>query len=238
MRCPFLPEVNLNCISKLIFLYAGHILRTMGRMQAHCAVTTQDDAGLAYQMVQPDRARYKNSIKGSGLMKGYKSDIGLASAVFVVPMVAVTVLLIALVHTHLMPNNQSSYSINNGTARTLGSAYFVNYSPTTLVYVSSLSSTLATPLIPAAMILFSYSLAESIAQASDKAEEAHSLPSPFQLQLLMRLIDGKLTVLWSYFLYACGSRQRKIPVVPMLWKALALLLVLILFAYVFAVLRL
>ena len=157
-----------------------------------------------------------------GTMGGSSLEILLASAFLVVPMVALTVTLIALVFRHQMPDNNSSYSYENETALALGSAFYVDYSSTTLVYIASLSSTLATLLISAAMLLFSFSLAQDIATNSDRAAASH-LPSPYQMDLLIRMIDGRLMVLGSYLLYVCGLKKRRTRIVPVVRHAFSVL---------------
>ena len=162
-------------------------------------------------------------------MAGWALEIGLASAILILPMLILTAVLLALVFGNQMPNLNSTYSYNNDTELSLGSAFYVNYSTTTLVYIASLSSTLAPVLISAAMILFSYSLARNIAQQSD-SENVSKLPSPFQLQLLIRIVDGRLTALWSYLLYVFGRKQRKVAVVSVLWQAVLMMLASVLLA--------
>ena len=187
------------------------------------------DNGSVYEMVDYDRLNAQKRTMSKGIMGGWQLDIGLASVMLILPMLMLTVLLLALVVGHQMPNHSSTYSYNNETELALGSAYFVKYSATTLVYIASLSSTLATLLISAAMILFSYSLAHSMAQESD-ANNAPKLPTPFQLQLLIRMVDGRLMALGSYLLYVFGKKQRQVRVVPMLLKAVAMMLALVLLA--------
>ena len=70
-----------------------------------------------------------------GKMGGQKLEIGLASALLIVPMLTLATILIGLVYRYRMPDHLSSYSLDNQTALPLGSAYFVNYSSTTLVYI-------------------------------------------------------------------------------------------------------
>ena len=164
-----------------------------------------------------------------GIMGGWILEIGFASGVLTLPMFTLTAVLLALVYGHNMPYHSSTYSYNNETELPLGSAYFVDYPATTLVYVASLSSTLAPLLISAAMVLFSYSLARSIARESD-ANNTPNLPSPFQLQLLIKMVDARLTALGSYLLYRLGKKQRRVTVVPMLIEAVAMMLVLVLLA--------
>ena len=160
-------------------------------------------------------------------MRGAKTEIGLAAATMLVPMIVFSAVLMGLVYSHQMPDNNSSYSFENKTAIPLGSAYYVNYSATTLVYIASLSSTVATLLLSAAMVLFSYLLASKIAHQSDNAEVS-LLPSPYQLELLIRMIDGRIMALWSYVLYFTGSRQRRIKIMPVLMQASILMMALLL----------
>lgn len=152
----------------------------MGRQQSGSAASGHSDNGSAYEMVGHESLKAQKPIMSKGIMGGWVLDIGLASAVLILPMLILTAVLLALVIEHRMPNHSSTYSYNNETELPLGSAYFVNYSATTLVYVASLSSTLATVLGSAAMILFSYLVARSMALDSD-ANNAFKLPSPFQM---------------------------------------------------------
>ncbi|KAL8675091.1 MAG: hypothetical protein Q9168_000462 [Polycauliona sp. 1 TL-2023] len=129
-----------------------------------------------------------------GIIDGAKMEIGLATAMIVIPMLALGAILVGLVYSHQMPDHDSTYTIGNDTANSLGSAYYVDYSATTLVYIASLSSTVAPFLLPAAMLLSSYLLAGKVAHQSDNGEDS-LLPSPYQLQLLIRMIEGRLTAL-------------------------------------------
>lgn len=199
----------------------------MGHQMHGGAASGLLDNGSAYEMVDYEHLKTQKPTTSKGIMGGWALEIGLASAMLILPMFIVTAVLLALVFGHQMPNHNSTYSYDNETELPLGSAYFVNYSATTLVYIASLSSTLATLIIPAAMILFSYSLARSMALGSD-ANNVSKLPSPFQLQLLIKMVDGRLTALSSYFQYVFGRKQRKVTVVPVLWQAVAVMLAMVL----------
>ena len=183
--------------------------------------------GYAIEMTehaQPERSEAKSQPLDSK-MGGQKLEIGFASALLIVPMFTLAALLIGLVYKYRMPDQLSSYSLDNQTALPLGSAYYVNYSSTTLVYIASLSSTLSTLLIPAAMLLYSFVLANDLAKKSDRAAVSN-LPSPFQLNMLIKMVDGQLLVLWSYIRYALGSKRQRIDVVPSLQHAFIALVVL------------
>ncbi len=201
----------------------------MDRHKPGNTASGHSDNGSAYEMVGHKRLKTQRSTMSKGIMGGWVLEIGLASAALILPMLILTALLLALVYGQQMPSHSSTYSYQNETNIPLGSAYFVNYSPTTLVYIASLSSTLATVLVSAAMILFSYSLARSLALESD-ANNASKLPSPFQLQLLIRMVDGRLAALGSYLLLVFGRKQRKVTVVPVLWRAVAMMSALLLLA--------
>lgn len=201
----------------------------MGSQNSGKVASGRLDNGSVYEMVDYERLNARKRTMSKGIMGGWQLDIGLASVMLILPMLVLTVLLLALVVGHQMPNHSSTYSYNSETELALGSAYFVKYSATTLVYIASLSSTLATLLISAAMVLFSYPLARSMILESD-ANNAPKLPTPFQLQLLIRLVDGRLTALWSYLLYTFGKKQRQVTVVPMLLEAVAMMLALVLLA--------
>ena len=167
----------------------------------------------------PQSERYEaKSQSWKGKMGGQVIEIGLASSTLIVPMLVLAALLIGLVYRHQMPDYDSSYSLDNQTALPLGSAYFVNYSSTTLVYIASLSSTLSTLLISAAMLLYSYVLADDLARDSDR-NAVSNLPSPFQLDMLIKMIEGRLMVLRSYMHYVLGSRRQRINVTPSLQHA-------------------
>lgn len=167
--------------------------------------------------------------KEDGIIGGQKLETLLASTLLIVPLVALSAVLVGLVIDRKMADNNSTYSIDNGTALPLGTAYYVNYSSTTLVYIASLSSTFATLLIGPAMLLFSFSLARDIGKNSDEGAIS-KLPSPYQLGLLIRFVDGKLMVLWSYLLYICGGRGRRTKIVPALWHACSMLMAFVLLA--------
>ena len=160
-------------------------------------------------------------------MGGQYGEIALAAAFLIIPMLALAVIPLALVNTHRMPNYESTYSTGRRSGIALGAAYYVNYSATRLVFISSLSSTLSTMLFSSAMILFSFPLAYNLARDSDHCHTL-KLPSPYQLELLIRTIDGRTTVLWSWLRYICSTRDKRTKIVPALRNAIAVLIGLVL----------
>lgn len=162
-------------------------------------------------------------------MGGAYNEIWLSSSVLVLPMLALSITLLGLIFTRLMPDEQSSYSIDNSTAIELGNAYYVNFSATQLVFIASISSTLATVLIMPAMVLFSYVVAHHFARNSDLTRTAN-LPSSYQLGLIIKTLDARFSALFSFMSYAWGSKKNRIKVVPDLWKGIAMLFALVLLA--------
>ena len=201
---------------------------TMWRTEPRNEIVVQHENGTSY-VVDYKTSKAQKATRRRRMMKGSVIDISLASMIVVLPMPILTAVLVTLVFTHPMPNHDLTFSVNNATEFPLGTAYYVKCSSTTLVPIASLSSTIATILISTAIIIFCYPLAREIAKQSDQ-NNAPYLPSPFQLQLLIRMIDGRLTALWSCLVYVCGGKQRKIRVVPVLWHAVIMMVALVLLA--------
>lgn len=145
-------------------------------------------------------------------------------------MLALSVVLLSLVYLHPMPDKQSSYSKGNAINLPLDPAYYVNYSATRLGFVASVSSTLSTILIGAAMFLFSYPTAYFIAINSDKDETSKS-PSPYQPELLIKMLDARMAVACSFFLYGLGAKSTRFLIVSIIRRTLAMLGILMLSAY-------
>ena len=175
----------------------------------------------------PSLAQDRDDTQWRGTMSGQYVEISLAAACLIIPMLALVITLLSLVYTHLMPNSQSTYSTGQKSNITLGTAYYVNYSATRLVFLSSLSSTLSTLLFASAMVLFSFPLAHGLAKKSDLGETPE-LPSPYQLELLIRTIDGRMTVLWSWLKYICSNKTQRTKIIPDLRNAIGMLLSLVL----------
>lgn len=163
---------------------------------------------------EPEKRPWRRTMRS----RDQNLEVCLSSAILILPMLALNVVLICLVFINRMPDSNSSYFQNNGTATPLGRAYYVDSSSTTLVYIASLSSSLSALLISSAMFLFSFSLAKGLALDSDQVK-ATILPTPYQLGILIKMAEGRLMGLWSYFLYVCGSKKRRTTIIPALWHA-------------------
>ena len=188
------------------------------RDDSHASESMLIDHTTTQESVETEKpARSRRSTIG-----GHYFEITLAALALVIPMLVLTVVLLSLVYTHLMPDYHSTYMKEGRRGIPLGDAYYVNYSATRLVFISSVSSTLAPFLISAATILFSYPLAYSIARNSDKALTSR-LPSPYQLELIIEAVDARLKSLWNMLLYICSSRNTRTVIIPDLWKSITML---------------
>lgn len=160
-------------------------------------------------------------------MKGHYTEIIIALLAVSTPLILSAVLLY-LVYNYVEVDDGLAYYTTNRQDKDLGNAYYVNYSATRLVFVSSISSTLSLALLPAIMLLCSYPLAFDLQKRSD-ANEVSKLPSPYQLELLIRLLGGNMMDLVRYLKYVLGKRKRRVATVPILSNAaLALFLTLLL----------
>ena len=125
-----------------------------------------------------------------------------------------------------MSNYNSTYLYYRTTELLLGLVYFINYSVITLVYIILLLLTLTPLLISVTIILFSYLLAHSMALKSN-INITSELLLPFQLQLLIRIVNNRLTALGSYLIYILGQKNQKITVIPVLWHIVIIIVALV-----------
>ncbi|EXJ53676.1 uncharacterized protein A1O5_13128 [Cladophialophora psammophila CBS 110553] len=153
------------------------------------------------------------------MMRDYNKHIIWACLLLLGPL-PLSVVLMYLIYANLQPRNQGAGfpdSITvDGTNRSLSDQeYYVNYSATQLVFISSLSSTLALALVPVAMSLFGYMAAFTMQKASNTGKSSN-LPSPYQFELAIRLLGGSFTDLYQYLKYIFHPRRKRLAAVPML----------------------
>jgi hypothetical protein len=129
-------------------------------------------------------------------------EISLTCLIICVPILLLSGLLLGLtLHYRVDTSNQSTSPtfLLPSPLEYPDSAYYVNFSATQLVTIASWSSSLAPLLSTLAMVLVSYLVARSILRSS----QAHtgSLPTPFQLNLLLSAISASLGSFWSFARY-------------------------------------
>ena len=133
----------------------------------------------------------------SDRIHGAIDDIAWASLILTVPMLALTLIFLVLVYHYQVPNATGD-----------SAAYLVNYSATRLITISSWTSTAASIILPFAMILLSYPISRSHLVQSTAADGS-SLPTPYQLSLLVGMLGGGLGSLWQYILYHFWRRKSR-----------------------------
>ncbi len=132
----------------------------------------------------------------SSQLHGAVEDIVIACFVLTIPMLVLTVVFLVLVYSHRVPL----------TSEAIGSAYYVNYSATRLITISSWTSTATSIIMPFAMVLLSYPVARSYLVHSSPAR-SHSLPSPYQLSLVVGMLGGSIGALWQCLLYSFWRKR-------------------------------
>ena len=147
------------------------------------------------------------------------------------PMLLLVVSLVIVVKQSIPHDGLGLYSSDGGaTNMPLGDAFYSKIPSTQLTFLASFSATLATVLLPAAMALSSYVAAFSLSMDSD-AEDSTKLPSPYQLDLLIRSLNGNIISFWFFTRYVLGSRRKRVTITPSLQKSMSLLGGLILLTY-------
>ncbi|KAL8866507.1 MAG: hypothetical protein Q9174_006264, partial [Haloplaca sp. 1 TL-2023] len=168
---------------------------------------------------------------GGGHMGKHYWTIFIAWTFAVVPLTILAVAFpVAIERSQPTISPGSFYSNDERVNVPLGSAVYSKIPSTQLTFIASLSSTLSTAVLPAIMALFSYTIANNIAHNSD-AENRDRLPSPYQLELLINVVNGSLRTFWSFLKYTFGPKRRRVRVIPDLWLACCMFFVITLIAY-------
>ena len=123
--------------------------------------------------------------------------IFIATSLMLMPLLLSVVLLYLVYHNLERPGDGHGIRITTEDGTTQNTSkfdYYVKYSATRIVFISSLSSTLALALIPVAMALFSY-----ITASTWHTSNPTNLPTPSQFELSLRLLGGGILDLAAYF---------------------------------------
>ena len=86
---------------------------------------------------------------------------------------------------------------------------YVNFSATRLIFIASWSSTAAPLLIGSALVLSSYSAAQTIFRNTQPNNTA-SLPTPHQLSLVLDMLScGGVGAIWNWLKYLTGWKKTR-----------------------------
>ncbi|KIW92386.1 uncharacterized protein Z519_07370 [Cladophialophora bantiana CBS 173.52] len=176
--------------------------------------------GGRYSRAQPAKARTTDA-PAQGI-DGAVLDITWALTCLNLPMLVLTAIFIGLVYAYEVSNGPESSENLLGVA-SLGdnSAYFVDYSATRLITVSSWTSTVTSLTSTFVMALISYPLAKDYIRRSNLGQ-TESLPTVYQFKLIIGLLGGGYGPLWSWFQYCFWKRRSK--QTRLLWMVVASLL--------------
>jgi hypothetical protein len=137
--------------------------------------------------------------------KAHIKKIYVACSLVTIPMVAFTIAIVSLVFINRIdidycPYPQLCHDVNTPDT-VMGSDYYVDFPVGRLAFVSSLSSTISFTLIAAFMVLYSYTAARQLLEASDVSQESKNLPSPHDVAILVRLLNAEAFLLWDLGIY-------------------------------------
>ena len=158
----------------------------------------------------PPQDQQKNKIKRKKYYSGTYNSILIAVITTVVPLLALSGVLLYLVF-HYRVEQSLSISSNLKLSSDIEDpdAYYIDFSATKLTTIASWMSSIATLLPGSIMTIFSYSLAKTIKHQSEKGD-FDGLPTPYQLAILIETLDGKLTSLWNGLTYCAWKRRANI----------------------------
>src|SRR5271156_3316382 len=124
-----------------------------------------------------------------------------------VPIVALDAILIAIVYAFQITVPPSNALSSNSTNPTFlpteqfeSNVFYVPVSATTLALIASYSSTVASTFIAYFLTLLSFRVAHSII-SKPRHDDVQGLPTPYELGLLINMIQGGTSQVWTWFKY-------------------------------------
>jgi hypothetical protein len=144
-------------------------------------------------------------------------------ALLVLPMVIFSAILLGLVFQYQWHRHHAPLSGLNLSPEFSNSIFYVDYSATRLLLVASLSSSTVFAFTGSFMTLLSLLLAADMIRNS-REPFIDLLPSPYQLALVIDLLDGKKGALWSWAMGLWGKKENRTRGLWALESAAALLI--------------
>jgi len=160
-----------------------------------------------YSTGQTDARRPKQHFT-RGQITGGALDICLAGIAVALPLIALSVALVVIVWTKQVPQNPPStlFTVSRQDDK---SVFFVNVSAPTFLTIASWSSSVAQVVTGFAIMLVSFPVARMIKRSS-RSYRTHELPTPFQLSLILGLLQGGgFGAIWSWLKYQFGWQGRR-----------------------------
>ncbi|KAF2005420.1 hypothetical protein P154DRAFT_616245 [Amniculicola lignicola CBS 123094] len=138
--------------------------------------------------------------------------IVVVASVIVVPMVAFTIVILALVFANQLHDDECPYAelCSRESNHTRNSPYYyVNVPAARLAFVASWSSTIAFSLVSLLMSLFSYTVAWQLVSYSKSAEHVSILPTPYQMSFLVRFLNAEVLAFTDIIQYKMHNLFRR-----------------------------
>jgi hypothetical protein len=147
--------------------------------------------------------------------KNHNRKIILSCFLITIPILAFTITTFWLVFAKSIKISSCPYPdlcYNVNTADTLrGSNYYVDLPVGRLAFVASLSSTISFMLIAACMTTYGSVAARQLLELSKLSVQGKELPSPYDITILIRLLNAEVLLLWDlcgrYFLQVIRRRS-------------------------------
>lgn len=132
--------------------------------------------------------------------KTHTKKILVAASLIVIPMVAFTVAILAIVFSNIVDLYhcpEPELCPYRNVLPTNGSDYYVDFSVGRLAFVSSLSSTISLALVAAVMTTYGYIVADGFLRVSKASDTRDQLPSPFETSTIKRLLNAEVFLLFE-----------------------------------------
>ncbi|ETI26990.1 hypothetical protein G647_10089 [Cladophialophora carrionii CBS 160.54] len=170
----------------------------------------------------PECEKFGPTTAPSHPIEGALRDIYWALSCISLPMLVLTATFMGLVYVYRVSHGPGATDSSLSSPFVDDSnAYYVNYSATRLITVSSWTSTVTSFASSFVMALVSYPIAKSYLSRS-QALSMEQLPTPYQLRLIIGCVGGGFGSLWSWLQYCFWRHRSKQP--TLLWvSALSLL---------------
>ena len=177
---------------------------------------------------------HRNATFGGGKIRGFRGQIIWAMFLMFLPAVLMAILMAFIFQNH----DYRDPSIDNSDrvevdgvdqAPETNQYLYISYSATRLAFISSLAATLSLALVPVALpMLWAYISASRLLKLSSTSRDG--LPSPYQFELLLRIIEGGTLEIIHYVKYLFRSKRRRTAVAPIVNHAAWMLSIMLLLA--------
>jgi hypothetical protein len=138
-------------------------------------------------------------MNASTIWKSHSRKIVVYCLLITTPMIASSLAIARIVYANLVNENCPFEELCPGSdviGATSASYFYVDFPAARLALISSASSTLSFTLIGYLMTITTYNTAASLLRTS-KTGLHEELPSPYQLSVLLRVLNAELMVLWT-----------------------------------------